>query len=177
MDFQTEVHVSSSACGLLPLLHILQVQNSHTRLRGLSLKIRDGQINLSSLTPKHFVHFPYEINSASSLVTSVGNSPSLPSSSNPTSVLSISSFSLQNHAHLQTQAIEDPFWAFPSTRSVAIQNLTHPKSLGQIPLAATRKIRVTLSSTGRISPQPHSSSSIYSQVPSPPFPTFSISST
>ncbi|THU83235.1 hypothetical protein K435DRAFT_784272 [Dendrothele bispora CBS 962.96] len=152
MDFQTgilsnalpkltnlqQVHVSSPACGLLPLLHILQT--SHPRLRGLSLQIPDGQIDLSSLTLKHLVHFSYEINSASSLTTSVGNSPSLSSSSDPTSAPSISSFLLQNRAHLQTLAIEDPSGAFPTTTSVAIRNLTHLKFLGQIPLASSQLV-------------------------------------
>ncbi|THV02693.1 hypothetical protein K435DRAFT_334154 [Dendrothele bispora CBS 962.96] len=112
-----QVHVSSLACGPLPSFYILQT--SHPRFCGLSLQIPNGQINLSSLTAKHFAH-SYEINSASSLTTSVGNSPSLSSSSNPTSALFISTILLQNRPHFQTLAIEDPSGAFPTTTSVAI---------------------------------------------------------
>ncbi|THU77120.1 hypothetical protein K435DRAFT_109119 [Dendrothele bispora CBS 962.96] len=85
--------------------------------------VLDGQIYLSS-TLKNFVHF-YKINSVSSLTTSIGNISSLSSSSDPTSAPYITSFLLQNHAHLQTLAIED---AFPTTTtSVTIRNLTHLK--------------------------------------------------
>jgi len=131
------VHITSPVQGLLPLLHILQT--SHSRLRGLSLQIPDGQIDLSSLTFQHLVHFSYESNS-SSPSTSVGNSPSLGSSPDINPSSSIPPFLVQNRGHLQTLAIEDPANTFPTTTSIAIRNLTHLTFLGQIPLTSSQLV-------------------------------------
>ncbi|THU83015.1 hypothetical protein K435DRAFT_871735 [Dendrothele bispora CBS 962.96] len=62
-------------------------------------------------TAKYLVHFSCEVNSASSLTTSVGSSPPIilfPLQRHPLA---------QNRAHLQTLAIEDPSGAFPTTTS------------------------------------------------------------
>jgi hypothetical protein len=125
------VHITAPVDGTMSILQILQV--SHPRLRGLSLQIPDGSLDLSTVSFQHLAHFAYETSYLTTTANIGGNSPS---ASSP----SLTTFLSQNRTTLRTLSFENAVSTFPSSSSISIRNLTHIGFMGQIPISSSQLV-------------------------------------
>lgn len=113
------VHISSGAEGLPPVLRILQSTNP--RLRGLSLQSPDYPTDLSFLDFRYISHFTY-------------TSPPVPTQTNSSTLAysSLQNVVSSNRTTLRTINLLTPSWPFPS-HSMSIRNLTRIHFAGTFP--------------------------------------------
>ncbi|KAF9444045.1 hypothetical protein P691DRAFT_737051 [Macrolepiota fuliginosa MF-IS2] len=113
------VHISSGAEGLSPVLRILQSTNP--RLRGLSLQSPDYPADLAFLDFRHISHFTY-------------TSPPVPTQTNSSTqaCASLRDILSSNRTTLRTINVFTPSWTFPS-HSISIRNLTRIHFSGTFP--------------------------------------------
>ncbi|KAK7040268.1 hypothetical protein VNI00_009735 [Paramarasmius palmivorus] len=127
------VHITAPIEGALSLIRILEF--THHKLRGFSLKVLDGALDLSSLNFSRLAHFSYETNYASPASSapptnpSTGTGAATPATAAPSTTLFIS----QNNIHLRKLSLQTPSSGFPPTDALALRNLTHLSFTGCVP--------------------------------------------
>ncbi|ESK81634.1 hypothetical protein Moror_3255 [Moniliophthora roreri MCA 2997] len=125
------VHITAPVEGALSLIRILEF--THHKLRGFSLKVLDGALDLSTLNFSRLSHFSYETNYASAASSSSASNQSAGSAQTVTAAPSTTLFISQNNISLRKLSLQTPSSGFPPTDALALRNLTHLSFTGCVP--------------------------------------------